>query len=452
MKAALHLFSSMLTFFVLLAATPAAGLADDNCPSAENLLKFAATESVPGAPLLPPSVHIAAGFQPGSGAPAGQARGIQGTVLVIHKGGAEAYALQNGSPIFAGDTLITAKDSRVTMELRDKSAVTLTSYSKLVIDRSLYNPDAGRRDTRLQLLLGRLRTVVSKVTGDSAYQVRTPTAVAGARGTDFALAVGPAPHKPSVLMTVLVTGGGSSTVELSGAGGSSSLVGPESVTGAVADCAVCAAEPVGPEAKKTLSRIAPELDSFAAAPGASASWSKKFLEEEEQFGLYVAVENALNKGIAPAEILAFITQNREKLTHPSMKALYCSGVDRELVETAAEQLGISKFESGRAFTESQAECGSKIALEDRDIVETPSVAEKPDPADLREKKDVPPLEPPQPAEPPKEDGAEKKDGQDSRPPFVAVPPPVDPSELIDYPDDSSGPVVSPSKPRHYDEY
>ena len=450
MKAAFHLFASMLAFFALLAATPATGLAaDDNCPSEENLLKFAETESPPATPLLPASVTIAAGFQPGSGTPAGQARGIQGTVLVIHKGGTEAYALQSGSPIFAGDTLITEKNSRVTMEMRDKSAVTLTAYSKLVIDRSLYNPDTGSRDTKLQLLLGRLRTVVSKMTGDSSYEVRTPTAVAGARGTDFALAVGPAPHKPSVLMTVLVTGGGSSTVELSGAGGSSSLVGPESVTGAVADCVVCPATPIGPKAKNTLSRIAPEMDNFAAVSGAAASsWGKEFLEEEKQFGLYLAVENALDKGIAPAEILAFIAQNREKLTHPSMKALYCSGVDRELVQEAAEQLGISKFESGRAFTESLAECGSKIALKDRDNVEPPSVAEKPDPADLREKRDLPPVEPPQPAEPPKEDNANKKDGQDSIP-LVVLPPLVDPGQLIDYPDDSSGPVVSPSKPDHH---
>lgn len=287
-----------------------------------------------------------------------------------------------------------------------------------MIDRSLYNPDDGRRDTKLQLLLGRLRTVVSKVTGDSTYEIRTPTAVAGARGTDFALAVGPAPHNPSALMTVLVTGGGSSTVALSGAVGSPVVVGPESVSSAEADCVVCPAEAAGAGAKNALSRIAPELDGFAAAPGAAAAWGKKFLEEEEQFGLYIAVENALNKGIAPAEILAFITRNREKLTHPSMKALYCSGVDRELVETAAEQLGISKFESSRAFTESLAECGSKVALEDRDIVEPPSVAEKLDPADLKEKKDITSLELP------KEDGG-------------------DPGDLIDYPDDSSGPVISP---------
>lgn len=132
MKAAFHLLASLLAFFALLAAAPATELAADNCPSEENLLKFAETESVPNAPLLPPGVQIAAGFQPSSGAPAGQARSLQGTVLVIHAGGAAAYALQSGAPIFKGDTLITEKGGRVTLELRDKSAVTLTAYSKLV--------------------------------------------------------------------------------------------------------------------------------------------------------------------------------------------------------------------------------------------------------------------------------------------------------------------------------
>lgn len=450
MKAVLHLFASVLAFFALLAAAPADGLAEDTCPSPENLLKFAETESAPASPLLPPSVAIAAGFQPGAGAPAGQAQRVQGTVLVIHKGGSAAYALQDGLPVFSGDMLITEKNSRVTLTMRDKSVMTLTAHSKLVIDRSLYNPEAGTRDTKLQLLLGRLRTVVSKLAGSSSYEVRTPTAVAGARSTDFALAVGPAPHNPSVLMTVLVTGG-NSTVALSGAAGSPALVGPESVSSAEADCVVCPAELVGPEAKSTLSSIAPEMDSFAAAPGGAASaWGKEFLKDEKLLGLYLAVENALDKGIAPAEILAFITLNRERLTHPSMKALYCSGVDRELVQEAADQLGISKVESGRAFTESLAECGSKIALKDRDIVDPPTVAEKPDPADLHEKKDAPPLLGTPPVIAPTTDGTTKKDSKDSVPPSVTAPPPFDPGSLIEYPDDSGGgKVVSPSKPPHH---
>ena len=187
------------------------------------------------------------------GQAAGQVKRVQGTVIFIPKGGYDAYYLDKSAPVAVhdGDTLITAKNSRVTLLMLDKSKLTLTPQSKMVIDKSLYDPAANRRDTKLRLLLGRLRAVVSKITGDNSYNIQTPTATAGVRGTDFALAVSPD-------MTALLTGGGDSTVELTSAAGGKLTVGPLSVAGV---CPSCQPDFVDKTALDMLHEIAPELDS-----------------------------------------------------------------------------------------------------------------------------------------------------------------------------------------------
>ncbi|WP_417915404.1 FecR family protein [Candidatus Electronema sp. JM] len=256
---AVFLACSVFFFFSssnLLAAPPRTVV----CPSDQELLQFLESEQKPSASLLPPSVSIAEGFTPGTTEKAGAIENVQGAVLVIHQGGTSAYRLKQNLPIFNGDTLITAPTSRVTMRLTDDSQLTLTANSKLVIDQAVYQSETGHRDTKLQLLLGRLRTIVSKVTGPSSFRIKTPNVVAGVRGTDFLLAVGPSLHSPSDLMTVLLTGGGGSRVELIGDTGNSVLVGPLSIASAALDCGVCPSLQIGNSTLNMLHNLAPELD------------------------------------------------------------------------------------------------------------------------------------------------------------------------------------------------
>ena len=353
MKAAV----SILACFAPLLFFPLTGLAGEDCPSESDLLHFLKTEAIPSAPLLPASATVAEEFAPGRGGRAGTVRNALGTVLALHQDSSTAYRLRKGLPVFNGDTIITGQDSRVTLLMLDKSLLTLTPQSKLVLDQSLYNRGTGSRDTRLQLILGRLRTIVSKITGQGAYLIRTPTAAAGARGTDFALAVAPAPDAPDQLLTALVTGGGGSTVELTSAAGGSVMVGPLSVAGAPSDCPVCPAMKVGQTAAETLRTIAPELDAAAAADArGAAAWEQDFTDDFDLFGLDRAVENALAGGIEPEAILALVVSRRDKfLLWSTLKALYCANISREQVKGAAARLGIAEEELGGTFEESMAE-------------------------------------------------------------------------------------------------
>jgi hypothetical protein len=261
MKTGFQWAAGVLLFWTLLVLPSADSRATDNEESAK-LLHFLETEYTPSTPLLPAGATVKEGlFEPGEGQPVGAVQLLKGAVLVLHKDNNKtAFKLQKDSPVFPGDTLITEKGSRVTLLMQDNSVLTLTAQSKLVLDRAVYNPDQGRRDTKLQLLLGRMRAIVSKLAGKTSFTVKTPTALAGVRGTDFALAVAPSPEAPLQLMTAVLTGGGRSFVEVSSpTGGTGTVLCPQSVLRADEGGKIGKPIRVCWRAGKLMRRVAPEI-------------------------------------------------------------------------------------------------------------------------------------------------------------------------------------------------
>ncbi|MCI5222592.1 MAG: hypothetical protein D3924_07970 [Candidatus Electrothrix sp. AR4] len=114
-------------------------------------------------------------------------------------------------------------------------------------------------------------------------------------------------------------------------------------------------------------------------PGAAlASWQDDFLAEYKKLGIDSAVENALADDISPNEILTFIISNNENIPiRKPLKALYCAGADRIAVREAGNQLGITVDEISVALEESIVECGSKLSLSDRDIMDEPASSSGP---------------------------------------------------------------------------
>lgn len=139
-----------------------------------------------------------------------------------------------------------------------------------------------------------------------------------------------------------------------------------------------------------------------AANSVAAAWTDDFVEDFDKIGLDKAVENALDNEISPHEILTFIVSSNQKFdVRLSLKALYCAGVERVEVREAADKLGITVEEVSVALEESIAECGSRLALSDREVffpnesggisptaAQEPPAEPEPDPGQL--------LEPPKP--------------------------------------------------------
>jgi hypothetical protein len=123
-----------------------------------------------------------------------------------------SQAARVGMEVFAGDRLVTGDKSRLKVLLSDDVILALGSGTEVVVEKHLFDPHSGARSTRLDLLNGKLRSLVQKLVAGSRadFEVKTTNAVAGVRGTEFVLV---ADGKQTHLYTY------SGEVDLSGEGG-----------------------------------------------------------------------------------------------------------------------------------------------------------------------------------------------------------------------------------------
>jgi hypothetical protein len=98
-----------------------------------------------------------------------------------------------GMTVQLKDELRTGTDGQLRVVFRDDSVIDLSESSSLVVDEQVFDPDAGRFSSIVRLLQGKARALVSAYykTPGAAYEVETPTAVAGVRGTSFLVAYNP---------------------------------------------------------------------------------------------------------------------------------------------------------------------------------------------------------------------------------------------------------------------
>ncbi len=98
-----------------------------------------------------------------------------------------------GSPINLGDQVRTGTPGHVSIVFQDDSVVSVTEGSQLVIDQQVFNPNRGVVHSLIELLRGKLNAVVGDYYHQpgTAFEVRTATAVAGVRGTEFSMSYDP---------------------------------------------------------------------------------------------------------------------------------------------------------------------------------------------------------------------------------------------------------------------
>ena len=109
---------------------------------------------------------------------------IGGNVQVRHGAGGAFVAAIDGEVLQAGDAIRTDSDARAVLTFFEGSTVTIEPGTELAIDAATFQGS----DTIVQMTqsVGRTWHVVTKlVTGDSKYEVRTPSSTASVRGTEF---------------------------------------------------------------------------------------------------------------------------------------------------------------------------------------------------------------------------------------------------------------------------
>jgi hypothetical protein len=110
---------------------------------------------------------------------------VQGGVTFL-RGGRTTKA-KAGMDVRLGDVVRTAENGRTKLLFADGSVLNVGDDSRVKVTRFLYDP-RGERQGFFELTQGAVRAWVTKLRmKKNKFEIQTPTAVAGVRGTDYAI-------------------------------------------------------------------------------------------------------------------------------------------------------------------------------------------------------------------------------------------------------------------------
>lgn len=126
---------------------------------------------------------------------AGEIRGLiaefSGEVKVTPKGKTEAHRPKTGEVVLAGDKIQTGKDGIAVIVFDNGNAISLKPETEIEIIKLISDPKTGEYENLFQSRMGKIKARIENLKGKSKFEVRTPTAVCGARGTIMYLNITP---------------------------------------------------------------------------------------------------------------------------------------------------------------------------------------------------------------------------------------------------------------------
>ncbi|MFN8943809.1 MAG: FecR domain-containing protein [Pseudobdellovibrionaceae bacterium] len=159
-----------------------------------------------------------------------QANEMYGMFMVV-KGEISVLSAQNrkrpvkvGSKILSGETVVSGIDSRAKIVMSDRNVINISPETQLKIEQYKNDPKTGEKNVELNLIDGKVRNnVEQKYDGEkNKFIMKTATAVAGVRGTQFFVAFS---SKTQITQVVTLKGQVSfAPVSVSGTVGSSVFV------------------------------------------------------------------------------------------------------------------------------------------------------------------------------------------------------------------------------------
>jgi hypothetical protein len=117
--------------------------------------------------------------------------GAQKAKIVMLKGNATVLRFFKKIPVVQGmsinakDIIKTDKTSSASVELPDGSIANIGPGSRLKMTRFVDKFNKNQRAVQLDLIIGAGKFKVNKLKGNQSFIIKTPTAVAGVRGTEF---------------------------------------------------------------------------------------------------------------------------------------------------------------------------------------------------------------------------------------------------------------------------
>ncbi|MBI5238611.1 MAG: FecR domain-containing protein [Deltaproteobacteria bacterium] len=136
---------------------------------------------------------LALSLQAAFAAAVGRFTVVRGKVDILKSGEVRASAVNVGDPVSPGDIVRAKSISFAEVVFADNTVLKLAPNTRVEIKDYTLADDNTRKAGTLRLMRGKLRATVPKMlgavlpitAGQSNFQVETPTAIAGVRGTDF---------------------------------------------------------------------------------------------------------------------------------------------------------------------------------------------------------------------------------------------------------------------------
>ncbi len=128
--------------------------------------------------LLCPLFAMAKGF--------GVVTMVRGKAIQISENGQKSE-LKKGDKVFETDTITTFATSAVRIVMMDTNIIDIYPNSNLLIKEYVYDPKQDKKNVRLEITVGRVKSTVKQRYDNNRnkYEVKTPVVVAGVRGTVF---------------------------------------------------------------------------------------------------------------------------------------------------------------------------------------------------------------------------------------------------------------------------
>lgn len=126
---------------------------------------------------------------------------VKGSVKVISGKDKSTNIAKVGSKVFSGDTIVTEKDSRAKIVMADRNVLQLSPDTKFEITNYKTSEVESERTAQLALMQGKVRAQVEQKYGEkNKFEMRTPTAVAGVRGTQYVVQYNPTTAMTSIMV------------------------------------------------------------------------------------------------------------------------------------------------------------------------------------------------------------------------------------------------------------
>tara|TARA_B110001454_G_C12723330_1_gene436744 strand:- start:35423 stop:36295 length:873 start_codon:yes stop_codon:yes gene_type:complete len=129
-------------------------------------------------------------------------------IFMVVKGDVEVESKKTGkfkakvaSKVYAGDLVTTGADSRAKIVMSDRNVFNISTDTKMTINKYENDSTTGVKNVEIDLSKGKVRSnVEQKYDGEkSQFMIKTPTAVAGVRGTQFLTSFDPATRRTEIV-------------------------------------------------------------------------------------------------------------------------------------------------------------------------------------------------------------------------------------------------------------